>query len=47
VLVLTDDDCDADELIDVGTGTCAQICDDDSRRFNGQCLAIGGGGGKK
>ncbi len=47
VLVLTDDDCDADELIDVGAGTCAQICEDDSRRFNGQCLTIGGGAGKK
>lgn len=48
-IVLTDDDCDADELVDVGTGQCAQICADDSRPFNGQCGLFPNffGGGKK
>ncbi|MBL8613615.1 MAG: C1 family peptidase [Myxococcales bacterium] len=49
-IVLTDDDCDADELVDIGTGQCAVICADDSRPFNGQCGIFPnffGGGAKK
>jgi len=36
-LVFTDDDCDADELLDIGTGQCGRICPDDSRPFGGKC----------
>lgn len=32
---LTDDDCAADELVDIGTGLCAVICSDESRPNNG------------
>jgi hypothetical protein len=34
---LTDDDCSATELIDVGSGKCAEMCPDYSRRNNGNC----------
>lgn len=32
---LTDDDCAPDELVDLGTGYCAVMCDDDTRPNNG------------
>ena len=32
---LTDDDCAADEMVDVTKGTCAQICPDNTRPSNG------------
>ncbi|MEA2753651.1 MAG: hypothetical protein QOI41_7794 [Myxococcales bacterium] len=32
---LTDDDCGADEMVDVAKGTCAPICPDNSRPNNG------------
>ncbi len=32
---LTDDDCAPDELVDLTTGICAVMCDDDTRPNNG------------
>jgi hypothetical protein len=33
----TDDDCDDSSLVDAGTGQCAPMCWDDTRRTNGLC----------
>ncbi|MBL9112791.1 MAG: hypothetical protein JNM74_26130 [Myxococcales bacterium] len=38
---ITDDDCDWDELVDLGTMKCAVICPDDTRPNNGCSTAAG------